>query len=205
MDQASEWATRPLDTAAVTAPPLGGRREWCDYSYETTGYGSVERSGLSVRRVTLVRPGDRAALRRHHHLVVAGRLHPVRGRKILARSLHVVDGAALRHAGERSSWLAVAHGVARSCATDDVVAEVAGGTLRRLLWSARHDLSSRDALVALHELAAATDALVAERSRFSMALAEHDIADVRLQARALAELRGEWDAGRVRAGPTSSS
>lgn len=181
------------------APVLGGRRQWCDYSFELTGYGSLELCGPLAYRVTLVPPDDGQALRQLHRLVCSGRLQPLWSRRHLdASRVHVIDRAELSRTGvdARGSWLFVAQAVARLCGTDDEIAQIAGPALRGLLWAGREHLGSADLSAAITELRRATEDLAAERARYVAALERRvrgDIDAVRLEAQVLAEVRREWD------------
>lgn len=195
MGTAADWSQ---DTTTPSAPPLGGRQRWLDYTAETTGYGSFERGGDLVHRVTIVHPDDDAALRWHHALVQSGRLRslvPAR-RRVLEIRTHVLDRAELvrSRADAPGSWLAAAQDVARLCGTDDAVADVAGPALRRLLWDARSHLGSAQAVAALADLQAAAGDLVTERRRFVLAQRSlRDVEAVRLEAAVYAEVRREWE------------
>lgn len=241
MDSAAEWATLsphvprlhpdepPLDVRSVSnltraqrvaamdsaAPALGGRRQWLGYACETTGYRSVELSGSSARRVTLVRPGDPDALRRHHRQVRAGSLGPGWLRRPLGPDrVHELDLPELHRtrADAPGSWLRLAQAVARVCGTDDEVALLAGGPLRRILWSSRERLDSPHVVHALLELHRAAHELAAERTAYRHALERmvrrdrpdvrpdtvddltlHELEAIRLEARTLSAVRAEWD------------
>jgi hypothetical protein len=184
-------------------PLFGTRREWAGYSFETTGYGSVERCGPSAHRVTIVHPADDDVLRLHHRLVRNGRLRPAWWRRLDASRVHVIDREELfrTRADLRGSWLSAAHAVARSCGEDDEVARMTGPALRQLLWTGRAQLDSPQVTAAFTELRRAADALVAERRRYRAAvdrwvgadLVQQDVESIRLEARVLAEVQREWD------------
>lgn len=208
-----------LEAMGSSAPVFGGRRQWLDYVGETTRFGSVELSGTSAHRVTLVRPGDATALAEHHRLVRTGRLAPTWPRRPLgADRLHVLERDDLRHtrADALDSWLVLAQGVARLCGTDDEVAHLAGGPLHRVLWSGRTRLDAPDVLDALAELHRAAAELAVERTSYRAAvermvhlgrpasaagtqphaadeLVRADLESIRLEIRTLAAVRTEWD------------
>jgi hypothetical protein len=216
MDTAADWAAvSPIDSPA---PVFGGRRQWLGYVYETTGFGSLEMSGASAHRVTIVRPGDAQALADHHRMVRAGRLVPTWPRRAPGPDrVHVLEHDELRRtrADAHDSWLVAARGVARLCGTDDEVAHLAGGPLRHVLWSGRHHLASLDVVGALVELRHAADELAVERTAYRAAverltrdgrrapqddprpgvdeLARRDLETIRLEIRALSAVRAEWD------------
>ena len=188
----------------MTAAPLfGGRRGWLDYSFETTGFGSVELRGPLAQRVTIVHPADDDVLHRHHRLVRTGRLRPPRFRPGLdGARLHVLDRAELvrTRADEPDSWLVPAQRVAGLCATDDEVARIAGPALRRLLWAGRPDLGPATVTAEIAALRRATEDLTAERARYRVAVdrwaslrdgARDDIESIRFETRVLAEARRE--------------
>lgn len=201
------------------APLLGGRRQWCGYSFEMTGYGAVELCGPLAYRVTIVHPDDPQALRQLHRLVCSGRLRPPRYRRGPDTSrVHVVDLAELSRTGAdvRGSWLFAAQRIARLCGTDDEVAQIAGPALRRLLWIGREHLGSEHLTAAITELRQATEDFAAERTRYVAALEQRirgdapstlqaedrlrvlrqavrsDIASIRLEIQVLAEVQREW-------------
>jgi hypothetical protein len=203
MGAAAEWAQH---REAMTAAPLfGGRRSWLDYSFATTGYGSVERSGPRAYRVTIVRPGDPVALRQHHRLMRSGRLTPGPFRPRLDDSrVHVVDREelSLTRADAHDSWLVTAQHVARLCGADDEVARIAGAALRSLLWSGRVQLGSEPFMAAIDDLRRATEELAVERTAYRAAvdrwvageeLARSDIESIEVETRVLAKVRQEWD------------
>lgn len=206
--------------AMSQAPVLGGRRQWCDYSFEMTGYGSLELCGPLAYRVTIVHPDDVPALRQLHRLVCTGRLRPAWYRRQMdASHVHVIDRAELcrTRADARGSWLFAAQAVARLCGTDDEIAHIAGSALRRLLWTGRPHLGSEHFTAAATELRRATEELAGERRRYAAALErrlssgprssarapEHrrtppqlvrdDVECIRLEAQVLAEVRREWE------------
>ncbi len=207
-----------LTAMGSPAPVFGGRRQWINYVCETTGFGSLEMLGASAHRVTLVRPGDVQALTDHHRLVRAGRLAPGWPRRPLgAHRVHVLDHVELvrTRADAHDSWLVAAQGIARLCGTDDEVAHLAGGPLRHVLWSGRHDLAARFVVSTLVELRHAADELATERTAYRAAvermtrggrptteddpqrdvdeLARHDLEAIRLEISALSAVRAEWD------------
>lgn len=188
----------------MTAAPLfGGRRGWLDYSFETTGFGSVELGGPLAHRVTIVHPADAAVLRQHHCLVRSGRLRPAPYRRRIDESLlHVIDRDELvrTRADDPDSWLVAAQRVAAWCATDDHVADVAGPALRQLLWSGRRRLGSEQLRTTFAELRRATEDLAVERARYDAAVEQHvqqlvrdDIESIRFETRVLGEVRREWE------------
>lgn len=206
-------------TLNAAAPLFGGRRGWLDYTYETTGYGSLELRGPLAYRVTIVQPGDAQTLRRHHRLVRSGHLKPARRwRRCDPCRVHVIERDELcrTRADDRDSWLFAAQGVARLCAGDDEVARLAGASLCRLLWFGREHLSSEHVSAAFAELRRATEALAAERRSYRTAverracagehhtfgtearlqsvdqLAQEDLESIRLEVRALSEVQSEW-------------
>jgi hypothetical protein len=219
MSEAAEWA----DTAEASADPLfGGRRTWPAYTYETTGYGSLELRGALAYRVTIVHPDDREALRHHHRLVRSGRLNPspYRRRRIDPAHLRVIDREELSRTRSDAvgSWLFAAQRVARVCGTDDEVARIAGPVLRQLLWVGRDHLGTEPVTAALAELRRATEDLAAERRRYCAALdrwvtsgrrhqvetqvdpepgqklVQGDIESIRLETRVLVAVQQEWAA-----------
>lgn len=230
MSEAAEWSAMPpyapdphedvhaAGTRSVTnlswsqqqqtmshAPAFGGRRQWCGYSFELTGYGAVELCGPLAYRVTIVHSDAPQALHQLHRLVSSGRLQPAwYRRKLDASCLHVVDRAELSgtRVDARGSWLFVAQAVARLCRTDDGVAQIAGPALRRLLWTERGCLDTAHFAAAINELHRATADLAAERKRYLVALEQKilsgDVESIRLEAQVLAEVRREWDADRAR-------
>ncbi|MET1037602.1 MAG: hypothetical protein ABW075_04960 [Aeromicrobium sp.] len=198
------------------APLFGGRRSWVDYSYETTGYGSLELCGQLAYRVTIVHPDDDDARRRHHRLIRSGRSKPAWFRRQPdAGRVHVIDHAELEttRANARGSWLFMAQRIARLCGTDDEVARLAGPAVRQLLWSGREHLGSARIADAIGELQHATETLAVERTRYTAAVdrlvgdqpqvvvpardvlhdVRRDIETIRFEARVLAEVREEWD------------
>ncbi len=200
-----------LEAMGSAGPVFGGRRQWLGYVGETTGFGSLELSGCSPRRVSIVRPGDDDALREHHRLVRAGRLAPAWPRRSMgADRVHVVDHdeLLLSRADAHDSWLAAAQAVARLCDTDDEVARLVADPLRLVLWSGRRRLGSPILVAELAELQQAAAELATERVAHHAAVerfaGRHDLDAIRLETRALAELRAEWAAvtapdGRLRA------
>ena len=194
------WNQQQQTMAA--APLFGGRRTWRHYSYETTGYGSLELRGPLAYRVTIVHPGDPETLRRHHRLVRSGRLQTaLRARRLDGAHLQVMERDALVAlcADEPDSWLVTAQHIARWCASDDEVAGTAGQVLHRLLWNGRHQLGTRPMRAALADLRHATEDLVAERARYRVAVdrwidttsAVRDIDAIRFETRVLADARRE--------------
>jgi hypothetical protein len=209
--------------ATMTGAPLfGGRRQWRDYSFETTGYGSLELCGQLAYRMSIVHPADDDGLRRHHRLVRRGRLTPVGIRRRPGTDrVHVLGRDELVRSGAdtRGSWLFTAQRVARLCGTDDELAGFAGPALRQLLWVARDDLGDRAVADAFVDLRRATEALDAELTRHRAAVASRvrgdlhgepsieaglhevrrDIEAIGFEARVLSAVRQEWDdrAGRA--------
>lgn len=206
-------------------PLLGGRRQWCGYSFELTGYGSLELCGPLAYRVILVHPDDVSALRQLHRLVQSGRLRPAcYRRRPDASHMYVLDRAELARTrvDARDSWLFAAQDIARLCGTDDEVAQMAGPVLRHLLWSGRDRPGSEHFAAAITELHQATQDLAAERTRYLAALerrfcgdaasaspaeapplsagqlAHADIDSIRLEAQVLAEVQREWEAAHLR-------
>lgn len=189
------------------APLFGGRRQWCGYSFELTGYGLLELCGPLAYRVTIVHPDDSQALRQLHRLVCSGRLRPAwyRRRPDTSR-VHVVDRAELSRTrvDVRDSWLFAAQRIARLCGTDDEVAQIAGPALRRLLWIGTEHPDS-DLTAAITELRRATEDLAAERKKYVAALERRirgnarrtvlpgDVESVWLETQVLAEVRREWE------------
>lgn len=222
MGAAAEWATtslyapdpredvRTIGTLSVSnlswsqqqqtmshAPALGGRRQWCGYSFELTGYGSVELCGPLAYRVTIVHPDDAAALRQLHRIVRSGRLRPAwyQPRPDVSH-IHVLDRAELcrTRADARGSWLFAAQAVARLCGTDDEVAQLAGPALRRLLWAGRRGLVP-ELTATITELLRVTESFAEERQRYLAAIeqrAAEDLAAIRLETQVLAAARREW-------------
>ncbi|MET0929241.1 MAG: hypothetical protein ABWX74_06970 [Aeromicrobium sp.] len=217
MSTAAEWA----DTSEAGADPLfGGRRTWPAYTYETTGYGSLELRGARAYRVTIVHPDDRDALRRHHRLVRSGRLNPApyRRRRIDPAHLRVIDREELSgtRADAVGSWLSTTQRVAHVCGADDEVARLAGPALRQILWVGRDHLGTEHVAAALAELRRATEELAAERRRYCVALdrwvasgrrpqvetrvdpetgpqlVQGDIESIRLETRVLVAVQREW-------------
>lgn len=204
------------------APVFGGRRQWCDYSFELTGYGALELCGLLAYRVTIAHPDDVQALRQLHRLVCSGRLRPLRNRRRLdASRVHVIERAELSRTGvdARDSWLFAAQAVARMCGTDDEIAQIAGPALRHLLWAGRDHLGSEHLTAPITELRRATEDLAAERMRYVAALerrirgdvqstpqearmrsltqeVRRDIESLRLEVQVLAEVQREWEGPR---------
>lgn len=196
MSASSDWTHRP---APFTADPLfGARRQWLAYSFETTGYGSVERCGSAPHRVTIVHPDDDRALQQHHHLVRRGRLAPaLHLRRIDATSVHVIDRDELVRTGAdgRGSWLSGTQDIARLCATDNDVSRLVGPALRQLLWFGREHVGSQHVAGALAELRQAAEALAAEREHYIAALVrlvQDDIRSIRLETETMAQMRREW-------------
>lgn len=212
--------TQQHQSMSTAGPLFGGRRSWLDYTCETTGYGSLEMAGSLAYRVTIVRPGDTESLRQHHGLVRNGRMKaPWFGRSTDPSSAHVIDHDELvsTRAHARGSWLFSSQDVARLCATDDEVARIAGGSLRRILWDSREHLGSEHITGLLAELRLAAEELAAERTSYRTALthmvcagepgwagtaarlssviqlAQDDLESIRLETRALAGVRTEWD------------
>lgn len=187
------------------APVLGGRRQWCDYSFELTGYGALELCGPLAYRVTIVHPDDAQALRRLHRLVRSGRLQPLGHRRRLdASRVRVIDRTELSRTGvdAHDSWLFAAQAVARWCGTDDTIAQIAGPALRRLLWTGRDHLGSEHLATVIAELRRATEDLAVERARYVAALERRvrglaavpdGVESIRLETRVLAEVRREWE------------
>ncbi|MBD8608772.1 hypothetical protein IFT73_18100 [Aeromicrobium sp. CFBP 8757] len=200
-----------LESLGSAAPVFGARRQWLGYVGETTGFGSLELSGCSPRRVTLVRPGDAEALREHHRLVRTGRLAPAWPRRPMGPGrVHVLDHEELlrTRADAHDSWLVAAQAVARLCRTDDEMAGLVADPLRHVLWAGREWLGSPGVVGALAALRQAADELATERAAHRAAVermaCRHDLDAIRLEIRTLAELRAEWDAvtapdGRLRA------
>ena len=204
--------------AMAAAPLFGGRRTWRHYSFETTGYGSLELCGPLAHRVTIVHPGDAETLRRHHRLVRRGRLTSGSRRRPDDAHLCVLERDELvrTRADDRDAWLFAAQRVAQLCGTDDEVARTAGPALRQLLWSGRTHLAGRDVLTMLVDLRHAAEALAEERRSYLAAverwittgqraaidaeihrrsaqqLVQDDIESLRLETQVLAEVRREW-------------
>ncbi len=190
------WTHR---SAPLTADPLfGARRQWLAYSFETTGYGSVERCGSLPYRVTVVHPGDDHTLLQHHRLVRLGRLAPaLHQRRIDASHLHVIDREELvrTRVDGHGSWLSAAQTIAGLCATDGDVARTVGPALRQLLWFSREHVGSGHVASALAELQQAAAALAAERDHYRAAvgrLVQDDLVSIRLETETMAQMRREW-------------